>query len=215
MSVRFSSKRDRRLWQVAELLGVFVLLPLVFAAGFFPSFRFVALFLVAFTYLFVLLGDRRFGSWRLFPRRPFGHWRPVLLRFFAFALLSTLIVALTFPDSLFSWLRAGRWDLLGGVLLFYPLLSVIPQAIVYRVYFFHRFRDLFVDERLLVVLNAFLFGLLHTLYGNWLAVVLTFFGGFVFAWTYLRSGSLAITVIEHSLYGDWLFLVGIGQFFVY
>ncbi len=61
--------------------------------------------------------------------------------------------------------------------------------------------------------NAFLFSFSHIIFRNWLALALTFVGGFLFALTYKRSQSLLTVFIEHTLYGDFIFTVGIGQFF--
>jgi uncharacterized protein len=43
--------------------------------------------------------------------------------------------------------------------------------------------------------------------------VLTFFGGILFAWRYVETGSLLTSSVEHALYGCWLFTVGLGVYF--
>lgn len=57
------------------------------------------------------------------------------------------------------------------------------------------------------------FFLAHMLYGNWLAPVLSAFGGLLFAFRYSRSRSTIIAAIEHGLWGNYLFTVGYGWFF--
>ena len=47
-----------------------------------------------------------------------------------------------------------------------------------------------------------------------LVLLLTFVAGILFAWRYERSKSLAVSIVEHSLYGVWLFACGLGYFFV-
>jgi len=69
------------------------------------------------------------------------------------------------------------------------------------------------DERLFFILNAALFSFSHIIFRNWLAIVLTFAGGLMFAWTYRKSKSLMVVFIEHMLYGNFIFTVGIGQYF--
>jgi membrane protease YdiL (CAAX protease family) len=54
---------------------------------------------------------------------------------------------------------------------------------------------------------------MHIVYRNPLAVVLTFFGGLIFAWRYKVTNSLLTSSFEHALYGCWLFTVGLGDFF--
>ena len=38
-------------------------------------------------------------------------------------------------------------------------------------------------------------------------------GGVLFARTYLTSGSLAMAALEHALYGNFIFTIGLGEFF--
>jgi hypothetical protein len=38
-------------------------------------------------------------------------------------------------------------------------------------------------------------------------------GGLLFSWSYQQSGSLALTCIEHALFGNFLFTAGLGEFF--
>jgi hypothetical protein len=65
----------------------------------------------------------------------------------------------------------------------------------------------------MVVASALAFGFVHIIFGNWLSVGLSAIGGVLFALTYQQSGSLVLTCIEHALFGDFIFTIGIGQFF--
>ena len=75
----------------------------------------------------------------------------------------------------------------------YPLLSVFPQGIIYRNWFVHRYRDLFGDSGLMILVAALAFSFVHIIFINWVALVLTFVGGIMFTGTYIRhrSGLLA------------------------
>jgi membrane protease YdiL (CAAX protease family) len=64
-----------------------------------------------------------------------------------------------------------------------------------------------------VLASALLFGTAHIFLGNFVAPVMSFFGGILFASTYARTRSLALVAIEHALYGDMIFTVGLGQYF--
>ena len=99
------------------------------------------------------------------------------------------------------------------IMLFYPLWSAFPQEVIYRTWFFKRYRSLFRRKWIFFLTNALLFSFSHIIFRNWIALALTFVGGFVFALTYYRSRSLMAVFIEHTLYGDFIFTVGIGQFF--
>jgi membrane protease YdiL (CAAX protease family) len=96
---------------------------------------------------------------------------------------------------------------------FYPIWSAYPQELIYRSWYFHRYRSLFKREWVFIFLNALLFSFSHIIFRNWLAIVMTFFGGLMFAYTYRKSNSLMTVFIEHLLYGNYIFTVGIGQYF--
>ena len=128
------------------------------------------------------------------------------------AALMVLGTYLIYPELLFAMLRTrpGIWL---AVIVFYPILSVLPQELVYRTFIFHRYRKLFPSDRLRIVASGLAFGFVHLLYGNWVAVVLSTIGGFIFAYTYASYRSLFLVSLEHALYGQLVFTVGLGQFF--
>ena len=98
------------------------------------------------------------------------------------------------------------------VLLFvYSFFSVYPQELVYRTFFFKRYDGLFKNEALFIFVNAILFSLAHLFFGSTLVLILTFLGGFLFAYTYKKTQSTLLVSIEHALYGCWLFTVGMGE----
>lgn len=99
------------------------------------------------------------------------------------------------------------------VVALYPFLSVLGQEIAYRLLFFRRYRMLFPNDATAIFASAFVFALAHAFFGNWIAVVLSFAGGLVFAWAYVRTGSFPLVWILHSLAGQVLFASGLGIFF--
>jgi membrane protease YdiL (CAAX protease family) len=52
----------------------------------------------------------------------------------------------------------------------------------------------------------------HIFYLNPVAVLLTLVGGILFAHTYLKSGSLWVSSMEHALYGNFAFTIGLGYY---
>ena len=99
-------------------------------------------------------------------------------------------------------------------MIFYPLLAVYPQELIYRAFLFRRYRSLFPSEKAMIHASALVFGFGHIIYGNVPAVVLTLIGGYLFALTYQRSKSILTVSIEHAhaLYGCLLYTVGFGHF---
>ncbi len=100
------------------------------------------------------------------------------------------------------------------VMVAYPIISVVTQEIIYRVFFFHRYRGLFEGAPWLgILVNALLFSFGHIMFWNWPSILLTFFGGLIFAWRYLRTNSFWAVALEHALYGNLVFTVGLGGYF--
>ena len=42
------------------------------------------------------------------------------------------------------------------------------------------------------------------------AIILTFLGGLLFAFTFKKTKSTILVSIEHAIYGSWLFTIGMG-----
>ena len=99
------------------------------------------------------------------------------------------------------------------VMVAYPLLSVYPQGILYRAFFFERYAPLFPGRWVMIIASACAFAFLHIIFRNSLAVGLTFLSGVLFAYRYAQTGSLFASSFEHALYGCWLFTVGLGPYF--
>ena len=68
-------------------------------------------------------------------------------------------------------------------------------------------------KRYLIHLSAIAFAFGHIIYFHPLSIVLTFFGGYLFSWTYFRTRSLLAVSFEHALYGCLLYTIGLGRFF--
>ena len=97
------------------------------------------------------------------------------------------------------------------VLCLYPLLSVIPQGIIFRRWFVSRYTDALGSGWSMIVIGALCFGVSHVLFGNLVAPVITAIGGALFLRTYLRSGSGWLADLEHAVLGNVAFTIGYGQ----
>lgn len=205
----------RRLYLALELSTVFLIVPILLFLARHSFLRFIipTLLLAAALCLLVLWRDPTFDRTRLWNSKHLGrHLRRTLLVFLPAAAAIALLVALSAPASLLQ-LPRERPRLWVQVLLFYPLLSVYPQEIIFRAFFFHRYSALFLRPRLEIVASAVAFGLAHLFFGNWIALLLSTCGGLLFAATYQRSNSTLAAFLEHSLWGDFVFTVGLGWYF--
>ena len=97
-------------------------------------------------------------------------------------------------------------------MLLYPLLSALPQELVFRVLFFRRYGALFRAAAAAVLVNGLVFALAHLMFWNAVAPGLTFAGGLLFARGY-RAGGFGQAVVLHALCGAVIFTSGLGRFF--
>lgn len=153
--------------------------------------------------------ERVYWRWNLVN---WAHLRPMLLRFLFCTVLLSLVVALWRPQHFLSFVceRPYFWAV---VMVAYPLLSVIPQEIIFRSFFFQRYGRIFPSNLSMIIASGVLFGAAHLIFQNYVAPTLCVVGGIIFASTYARTRSLALVAIEHALYGCMMFTVGLGTYF--
>ena len=94
----------------------------------------------------------------------------------------------------------------------YPLLSVIPQGLIWRVFFVQRYLPLFGSGVTMLVVSALAFAFAHIIFRNPIAVAVTIIGGACFAHTYLSTGSMLLADFEHAVDGHAVFSFGLGRF---
>jgi membrane protease YdiL (CAAX protease family) len=160
-----------------------------------------------------LLRDRRFDRAALARGAAVRSELPRILVTFGLCALALAAYTLCFePELLFVFPRRAP-GMYAVVLVLYPLLSAYPQELLYRAFFLHRYEGLFPGPRAALCASAALFGAMHVIFGNGLAIALTLVGGLLFGHTYLRTRSLLACAIEHSLYGCFVFTIGLGRYF--
>jgi membrane protease YdiL (CAAX protease family) len=197
-------------YKFLELLIIFVLIPISYAFDYAPILKLV-IGVLGFTYItYVLFKIEKIkvrieknSNWRAF-------WKSTSIKFLGIAIVTCFFVWFTDKESLFAVLlnKPKLWVL---ILLFYSLFSVYPQELLYRTFFFKRYKTLFKNEYVFIFINALLFSLAHLFFKNTLVLLLTFIGGILFAFTFKKTKSTFLVSIEHSIYGCWLFTVGMGN----
>ena len=205
-------------WPATVALGLeyavlFFGFPLAYYLGCVMLPLFVALWLLAAGCTGVLLAARGFDRRRLWDARDVG--RRISRAFIPFAIAAPLLLLATVlfePDRLFAFVRQ-RPVLWAVVMVLYPVLSAYPQGVVYRAFVFHRYRRIFGGGWAMVLGSAVAFSFVHIIFHNWIAPVLSFAGGILFAWTYERTGSSLIATVQHALFGCYLFTIGLGWYF--
>lgn len=160
----------------------------------------------------LLWSDGSFDLCRLWKKDAFRrHLRRILWGFVPGALVVGGAFALWRPDLLLTFPQSHT-DVWLALLVTYPLLSVYPQEIIFRAFFFHRYRSLFPTRWGKVTASGLTFGFAHIVFANWVAPVMTAVIGVQFALTYARTESTLQATIEHGLWGVYAFTIGLGWF---
>lgn len=206
----------RRMWLTFEMLGFFVFTPLLLYSLLYEARipLFVLLPPVFMLFIIFLTLDRTF-SWRETLGTGIG-WRDLLSILAIFAIAGPALAAFAYYDVPGRFLAFPRYayDLWLTIMIAYPLISVTTQEIMYRVFFFHRYRPLFAgDPQAGIFLNAVLFSFSHIIFQSATTLIISFLGGLLFAWRYESSRSYWALCIEHAIYGNLIFTVGLGVYF--
>ncbi len=209
-------RRARVAWLVFEIVVLYLAVPLamlhVILTYKLPLFVVLPPMLV--TFVVILAIDRGFSLRRELTRGV--RLRQVLAILVTFLLLGGAVayaVSEIMPRQFLDMMR-NRPHVWQRVMLLYPLLSVLPQEIAYRTFFFHRYGPLFAGHRwALILINGLLFGFGHVMFGNWIAVAGTMVTGMLFAYRYDATRSLWAVWLEHTLWGWLVFTVGLGGYF--
>ncbi|RMA58818.1 CAAX prenyl protease-like protein [Ulvibacter antarcticus] len=197
-------------YRLAEFFLLFVVMPISFALHY-PFVIKAILAVIGFGYIIWVLKKVERISFKVksgIPWREF--WKRILITFSIIILLTSVFVYIRAPEKLF-YAPIHHFSFFLLIVLFYSLLSVWPQEIIYRTFFMQRYTSLIKSKSLLIFINAIVFSLAHTFFRNALVTIITFLGGLLFAFSYLKFRSTTLVSIEHAIYGNWLFTVGMGE----
>lgn len=198
-------------WLMIEFAALYIGAPLVIALVLPPGQLFTALALVSIVGMALLWHTGGF-QWRVLVRgwRRIPWWEMAGISA-ATVLAGWVILSALQPEALW-WLPRNRPEFLIVIFLLYPLLSALPQELVFRPLFFHRYGAILPQGQGAIALNSAIFAFAHLMYWSWIVAVMTFIGGWIFARAYLRHGFPAAFVL-HAVAGNLLFAIGMGVYF--
>ena len=130
-----------------------------------------------------------------------------------FASLILLIITFYFFNEKFFIIQNNKPEILWKIMILYPIFSALPQEFIFCKFFFYRYKSIFKSDNNLVISSALFFAITHILFLNFIAPILSFIGGLLFANTYNKHRSLFLVSLEHGLYGNTLFFIGLGWYF--
>lgn len=198
------------LYKLSEFFIIFFLIPVSFAVSY-PVWIKMIIGLLGFIYvIFVLLRIEK-NAFKMAPNLKWNlFWKRTLIQLLIITVLTIVYMWLVDRDNLFVVIlnKPLLWLM---ILFIYSFFSVYPQELIYRTFFFQRYRSLFKNEMFFILLNAIAFSLAHIFFRKGLVMIITFIGGILFALTYKKTKSTLLVSIEHAIYGCWLFTVGMGE----
>ncbi|QIE58855.1 CPBP family intramembrane metalloprotease [Rasiella rasia] len=197
-------------FRCVEFFVLFIVLPVSLAINFNV---WIKVGLVASGFIYVLWVLRKSEAIKFTVKKNIdwnAFWRRLGVTFLMVVIATTSYVWFVDKEALFFVPKTNPM-LFVFILFVYTFLSVWPQEIIYRTFFFERYEVLFKNKTLFIFINAIVFSLAHLFFRNTLVLILTFIGGIIFGYTYLKFRSTTAVSIEHALYGNWLFTVGMGQ----
>ena len=191
-----------------ELIVLFVLLPILYWLNWVPIHKLIPLVM-----LFVYCSLFLFKYNRVQPERWAlrGNWNMILWRF-------VIVAIVVFMTLMFLPGHAVVADFEGNknlviMMILYPFLSAFPQEVIFREFFFYRYRLLFKRDAVMYVSGVILFAFAHIYFTNWIVIAFTLVGGIIFSQTYLKTRSLLMVTIEHTLYGLLILASGLTDYF--
>jgi len=200
-----------KLYLWSEFVAIFFIMPLLYFFELIPIHKAIPLVLV-FIYCFVVMYNRKNISRRIFRIKSFLSLKEVAFKSLFLLVISSLWVYI-FREDVFFHLPLNNFWFWILIILTYPIWSAFTQEFIYRFFFYQRYRILFDSILVMIFVNALCFSMAHIIFRNWVALVFTFVGSIVFSLTYIRSKSLNVVFIEHSIYGNIFFTNGFGIFF--
>ena len=202
----------KQLFLVLEFLILFFIIPLLAAFVLPPNLLFLGLLLFTLLGMFLLCITPKFRWKSLWGNLVIINWRLLgsfsLVCFLALSILAFWID----PENIF-YLPINSTRLWIFIMIAYPIVSVMPQELIYRPLFFVRYKIILPSGQSLVFLNAICFCLIHLFYWNFVALFITLIGGFIFSYIYHVNRNFLEVVLYHSVGGCIIFTTGLGRYF--
>lgn len=196
------------IYLLLELFVLFIITPVLYFFDLIPVNKIIPL-AVLFVYCVTILFLYKPVNARRFTVQ--ANWRFIIIRFIGISLLIFLWIVFFSPNPLLADFRANKQLLV--MTLIYPISSAFPQEVIFREFFFYRYEPLLKSKTQIMIMNVILFSFAHIYFANWTVLIFTLIGGFIFALTYLKTQSLLVVTIEHTLFGVLILSSGLANQF--
>ena len=192
-----------------EFFFIYLIIPIVLVVFFQKKILLYLVLYIIFFLSIILLKKENFLFKSLFKKLNFTSFFLYSIVFFFTIFLYTYLynkkTLFNFPLNDFE-----HWFFL---MLFYPIIYVLPQEIIYRVLFMKRYARLFkYNTKYTYVINTFVFSYGHLVFGNIHALILTALSSSFFLHEY-KNNSFLNCFLLHMIGGQLIFTIGLGEFF--
>ena len=195
---------------IIELVSLFIVLPIVLALPIHIVIKLIVAGIGSIYAIYHIVKSKLYKNIFTWERPNKSFVQRMLMISLSIFIGGAIMIDFYNSDLLFSIVKSKPhiWII---ILFVYAFLSVVPQEIIYRHFFFKRYEILFENNNMFLLFNMFCFSLCHLFLLNIMVLLLTFVGGGLFAYTYQREKSMLWVCAEHTLYGYLLFTLGIGE----
>lgn len=197
--LKFSKNNFKKI----ELIIITLLIPLVII--FLNLQTYVILFLI-FTCFFIYIFRKEDLKKIHLPKNRYVYKKLVFKDLSLFIFLILFLDLLGQVKLIFYDLKNFHYLIL--LSLIYLVFSVIPQEIIFRYYFFTRYKDVFKSKYILITVNSFIFSIFHVIYLDIKIIFITFLGSLLFSANYMKFNSLILVILQHFLFGQIFFMLG-------
>jgi membrane protease YdiL (CAAX protease family) len=210
----FSELQLQKKYKLLEIVALFVVTPIILFLSIPLIFKLVYILLGVVYIVLICIFVEKFPKVKTDKKLIKTAFLEIGIRFLIIATLTTFVLYFQDEDSLFNVMlnKPDLWLKFSGI---YILFSVIPQELIYRTFFVKRYQELIKNEWLFILINSLLFSFAHIWFQSWVVLTFTFIGSLLFTKTYLKTKSSWLVILEHSLYGVWLYTVGYGELFMF
>lgn len=199
------------IWLWCEMALIFVGVPLLYYNKLLPGHKSIPLLVIFAVTLTYLIANKKFSNKKL-GFNGFRDWKNLFLKSGLVALVLMALTLIFEPHNFFILPRTNPL-LWGLIMVFYPIWSALTQELIYRPFFFTRYRKIVGSRRAVLLLNALLFAFLHIIFRNWVAVAGAFVAGLFWARNYQKNQSWLAVALEHAIWGNLLYTIGLGHYF--
>lgn len=200
---------QRKGFKILELVVLFICIPIVLTLDFDIAYK-LPLVLSGVVYCtWVSIRFKLISKGSLITLDFKKNLTRIMITFGLVSLTSFSFIYTLHPENLFIVVKKAP-VLWATILLVYAVLSVYPQELLYRTFYFNRYANVF-EKKYLILINIIIFPIAHLMFNNNLVLLVTLIGGILFTMSYIKHRSVLLTSIEHALYGNVLFTIGMGE----